>query len=138
MNRSDCSPVSIFASTATQEFHVGPATTATPGLFAGLAALVDRFGSMPLNELVAPAAGALDPEAGDGYLALWHGLSLALGLTVITIAAGIGLFLGRDRVQLWQSRLPQRQLSEEGYEGTLVLLNRIADRWMQHGFRRGR
>ena len=38
-----------------QEFHVGMASIATPGMPAGMAALHARFGSMPLKELVQPA-----------------------------------------------------------------------------------
>ena len=39
----------------TQEFHVGMASIATPGMPAGLAALHARFGSLTLSELVQPA-----------------------------------------------------------------------------------
>lgn len=41
--------------TARQAFRIGPATTATPGLFDGLAALGRRFGTLPMAELVADA-----------------------------------------------------------------------------------
>jgi gamma-glutamyltranspeptidase/glutathione hydrolase len=44
--------------TARQAFRIGPATTATPGLFDGLTALGRRFGSLPMPELVADAARA--------------------------------------------------------------------------------
>ena len=39
---------------ARQAFRIGPATTATPGLFDGLAALSDRFGSLPMAEILEP------------------------------------------------------------------------------------
>ncbi len=39
----------------TQEFHVGMASMATPGVVAGLHALNQRHGSLPLSELIAPA-----------------------------------------------------------------------------------
>ncbi len=38
-----------------QEFHVGMASIATPGLVAGLFALSERFGRMPFTELIQPA-----------------------------------------------------------------------------------
>ena len=41
--------------TDTQEFHVGMGSIATPGVIAGLAALGERFGSLPLGELTQPA-----------------------------------------------------------------------------------
>jgi len=43
---------------ARQAFRIGPATSATPGLFDGLAALLDRFGTVPMTALVAGAADA--------------------------------------------------------------------------------
>lgn len=39
----------------TQEFHVGMASIATPGMVAGLDALNQRYGSRPLAELLVPA-----------------------------------------------------------------------------------
>ncbi|MFP4209432.1 MAG: gamma-glutamyltransferase [Wenzhouxiangella sp.] len=39
----------------TQEFHVGMASIATPGVVAGLFALHERHGRLPVRELVAPA-----------------------------------------------------------------------------------
>jgi gamma-glutamyltranspeptidase/glutathione hydrolase len=44
--------------TARQAFRIGPATTATPGLFDGLAALRRRFGSVPMDALVSDAVRA--------------------------------------------------------------------------------
>ena len=44
--------------TARQAFRIGPATTATPGLFDGLGALGGRFGTVPMGALVARAARA--------------------------------------------------------------------------------
>ena len=40
----------------TQEFHVGLASMATPGVIAGLYALHGRYGSRPMAELIQPAA----------------------------------------------------------------------------------
>lgn len=44
--------------TATQAFHIGPATAATPGFFAGVTALAAAGATRPLAELFAPAIGA--------------------------------------------------------------------------------
>jgi len=44
--------------TMRQPFRIGPATTATPGLFDGLAELARRFGSVPMDALVSSAAAA--------------------------------------------------------------------------------
>ena len=44
--------------TTTQEFHVGTASTATPGVVAGLDALHARYGTLPKKRLIAPAQRA--------------------------------------------------------------------------------
>ena len=43
---------------ATQAFHIGPATSATPGFFAGISALHQRGATLPLFDLFAPAVEA--------------------------------------------------------------------------------
>jgi gamma-glutamyltranspeptidase / glutathione hydrolase len=40
---------------AEQVFHIGPASVAVPGMLQGLSAVWERFGRLPLAELVAPA-----------------------------------------------------------------------------------
>ncbi len=44
--------------TATQAFHIGPATTATPGFFAGVEAIGEHGSSLDLGTLFAPAIKA--------------------------------------------------------------------------------
>jgi multicomponent Na+:H+ antiporter subunit A len=94
-----------------------------------LAAATVLFGLLPglPDQLVGPAAGALAEEAGEEYLALWHGFNTALALSGLTVAAGVGLFALRHRLERLQARLPHRQLGEEGYEWSLVAMNRTAD-----------
>lgn len=56
--------------TTTQEFHVGTASTATPGVVAGLDALHARFGSLPKKRLIEPAQRAA--RMGVALNALQH------------------------------------------------------------------
>lgn len=58
------------------------------------------FGLFPslLGRTVVPAAVALDASVG-GYLALWHGFNLPLGLSVGTVALGAALVLAAPLVQ---------------------------------------
>ncbi|MDG4767086.1 Na+/H+ antiporter subunit A [Solwaraspora sp. WMMD406] len=66
------------------------------GLVLGpLAGTVDR--------VLAPYAGLFGP--GDYHLALWHGPTPALGLSVVALVAGTVLFLLRERVAGVQRRL---------------------------------
>jgi gamma-glutamyltranspeptidase / glutathione hydrolase len=55
--RSELVPIPVyFTPTAIQVFHVGAASCGVPGTPAGLAAALDRFGTVPLSELVAEPA----------------------------------------------------------------------------------
>ena len=49
---------------------------------------------------------ATDPADGEYYLAMWHGFEPALGLSAVTIAAGLLLFVFRDRFARVQATLP--------------------------------
>jgi gamma-glutamyltranspeptidase/glutathione hydrolase len=50
--------------TATQTFHIGPGSIATPGTIAGMFAAHERFARLPMSELVLPAIQA----ARDGLI----------------------------------------------------------------------
>ncbi|WP_431879136.1 Na+/H+ antiporter subunit A [Micromonospora marina] len=79
---------------------IGPAAVlALTGLAVGvLAPVVDR--------VLAPYADQF-PTADPGYhLALWHGLTPALGLSALAVAAGLGLFLLLHRRRPHLPRLP--------------------------------
>jgi gamma-glutamyltranspeptidase/glutathione hydrolase len=53
--RSELEPVEIDFGDATQVFNIGPASCGVPGVPSGLAAATERFGSMPLADLLVPA-----------------------------------------------------------------------------------
>jgi gamma-glutamyltranspeptidase/glutathione hydrolase len=54
--RSDLVPVGVSFGEAVQEFNIGAASVGCYGVPAGLCAAAERFGSIPLSELVGPAA----------------------------------------------------------------------------------
>ena len=54
-----------FDEKTTQEFHIGAAACAVPGVLAGLHAVHRRYGSMPWHELLLPAAEAADRGVGS-------------------------------------------------------------------------
>jgi multicomponent Na+:H+ antiporter subunit A len=67
-----------------------------------LAALGVLFGLMPglvSGALVSPAVSAVLGTPTEVSLYLWHGFNLVLMLSLLTVAAGLGLFLGWPRVQ---------------------------------------
>jgi len=79
-------------------FLLAPALLAAAGVAIGAAA-------SGLDELLAGYADAF-PAAGPGYhLALWHGLTAALGLSALALVAGTTLFGAARRVPLARIRL---------------------------------
>jgi gamma-glutamyltranspeptidase / glutathione hydrolase len=54
--RSELEPVEIDFGDATQVFNIGPASCGVPGVPSGLATAAERFGSMPLADLLVPGA----------------------------------------------------------------------------------
>jgi gamma-glutamyltranspeptidase/glutathione hydrolase len=75
--RAELLPASVSFGDAVQVFNVGPASCGTYGLPAGLCEAARRFGSLPLADLVAPAAAAardgiaLTPEQEYVVEILW-------------------------------------------------------------------
>lgn len=51
----DFYPITVNFGTATEVFHVGKGSTGVPGAIAGMYAIHEKFGSMPMRELVQPA-----------------------------------------------------------------------------------
>jgi multicomponent Na+:H+ antiporter subunit A len=64
---------------------LGPALLASAGL---------AFGLLPaiVEPIVGPAMGAILGRPEDVHLSFWHGLNLPLGLSVVSVFAGLGLY----------------------------------------------
>ncbi len=52
-------------------------------------------------------------------VALWHGVTVALGLSVVAIVGGGVLFWQRRRIERWQAAVPALPSAQGGYEGSL-------------------
>jgi multicomponent Na+:H+ antiporter subunit A len=93
-----------------------------------LAAAGLALGVLPglASQLIVPAARALDPAVPGEALTLWHGLTPALGLSALTLAAGAGLFQAREAVARAQARLAPHRGVEEAYRGGLLAFLRGA------------
>ncbi len=115
---------------------IGPIVLAIAGLVLGLAPhLIDQ-------RVIAPAVAAVAGHDPHLHLKLWHGFNLPLLLSVVTVAAGIGLYVGRERVRCWlgtaERLIPGS--AERAYDHALAGLKRLAA-WqtalLQHGQLRG-
>jgi multicomponent Na+:H+ antiporter subunit A len=118
---------------AMQHRQVGAASPAPPVSFlappALLMALTVATGIVPatVDGLVNAAAQAL-VEVEEIHLALWHGLTLALALSVLTIALGVGLVWVREPFAALQKRYGDWPGSQAAYEATVKGLNVVADK----------
>jgi multicomponent Na+:H+ antiporter subunit A len=85
--------------------------------------------------LVDHAANALDPAAGT-HLAVWHGLSAALLLSLLTLAAGAVIFASRRVVARVQARLAPAHTGADAYAAAVDLVLRLSawvTRFVQSG-----
>ncbi len=113
----------------------GPALLGSLGLILGL------LPQLAARYLAQPALRAVVNHPVEIKLSLWHGLNLALGLSVIAIALGVVLYLGWNA---WRKRMEAlepilRWGPEAGYSWSIVGLNWIATaqtRVLQNGYLR--
>lgn len=104
-------------------------SAAAPAVLAGASlvlGLVPQLAHVGIAE-VAAAAPAAD-GAYDYELALWHGFGLELGLSVVTVVAGLGLFLIRARVEVVQAFLHSGMDASDAYWRTMSGVDRVANR----------
>ncbi|MEH0108635.1 Na+/H+ antiporter subunit A [Tersicoccus sp. MR15.9] len=82
----------------------------------------------PVNAWIGPYLQAFPAEAGakDPYLALWHGFTVALGLTAITLALGLTLVVLRERVERVQAGLPRIRAADIVYRDVVNALDIVA------------
>jgi multicomponent Na+:H+ antiporter subunit A len=95
-----------------------------------LAALTLLTGVVPrlLDGIVSGASDALSPGAPAAHLAIWHGVNAALGLSALTIALGLVLFLQRGAVAGVLSFGRHVPSGSTVYLWVLRAVNRLADR----------
>lgn len=114
----------------------GPAVLALLGLAFGLAP-----GSIGTS-LIAPAAAATVGAPVTFSLGLWHGLTVMLLLSGVTLLLGLVLYRrwAPIRTRLEQAGWIDRRGPEAGYDGVLRAVQRVAawqTRLIQHGSLRG-
>ena len=116
---------------ATTQAHALSPVLLGPVVVLGAAGLVLALAPALADPLVQAYADGYGTPAEVEHLALWHGLTAALGWSVLTLALGTALFVVRERLSGLQ-RSAGRVLgavdADRSYEGTLSLLDRLARR----------
>ncbi|MEX1162715.1 MAG: hydrogen gas-evolving membrane-bound hydrogenase subunit E [Nitriliruptor sp.] len=108
--------------------HRAPAGFVLPAVLTGVAGLALGLVVPVLDPLVnglARDATGTDPEL---HLALWHGLTLPLGLSILVVLVGSALYLQRDRVTGLLTRRPLPRgadVFDRAYDGLLALGSRV-------------
>ncbi|MEX1177175.1 MAG: hydrogen gas-evolving membrane-bound hydrogenase subunit E [Nitriliruptor sp.] len=108
--------------------HRAPRSFELPALLTGVAGLVLGLVVPVLDPIVnalARDATGTDPEL---HLALWHGLTLPLGLSALVVVVGTLLYRGRRRVIALQERRPLPRgadVFDRAYDGLLALGGRV-------------
>lgn len=93
-----------------------------PYLLAALC-LAGGFLGEPLTRLYEGYAATV-PTGTPGYgLALWHGLTLPLGLSAVALASGFWLFWRREAVEALQATFPHFVDADEWYKRSMRLLD---------------
>ena len=98
------------------------------GAPAALSAVTVLFGlwPAPLDAAITSYADLYPADGAPTHLALWHGFTPALLLTVITIGTGAALFMQRVRVEKLQARFALPLDAERSYRGIIGVLDDVA------------
>ncbi|MDI3212139.1 Na+/H+ antiporter subunit A [Arthrobacter sp. AL12] len=109
---------------------IKPAFLAAPAILS-LLTIVYGLWPAPVDGWIQPYAALFVPDGEDaaaaaGHLALWHGLTPALGLTAITFALGLAMFYGRNAVSRLQGLVPGWVDGDRTYQLTIGALDDIA------------
>ncbi|WP_298254289.1 Na+/H+ antiporter subunit A [uncultured Arthrobacter sp.] len=105
--------------------RVRPSFLLAPAVLA-VATVVFGLWPVPLDLLVQPYATLFASDVAAPHLALWHGVSLSLVLTVVTLGAGVALFVLREPLERFQARLPRIPEAAAAYRSTVSVLDAVA------------
>ncbi|APX02280.1 Na+/H+ antiporter subunit A [Arthrobacter sp. QXT-31] len=112
---------------------IRPSFLAAPATLSVLT-IVYGLWPVPVDAWIQPYAAQFAGGTSDagsaagaaGHLALWHGLTPALGLTAVTFAVGAAMFYGRNLVDRIQGAIPAWIDADRGYQLTIGALDDAA------------
>lgn len=115
----------------------------SPLLLAGLGLLLGLIPSLIGSSLIAPAASAVLAAPVTVHLKLWHGLTPELGLSILTVAAGVGVYTAWGWLHSSRPMQQFEQLLGSGLnqayqwgEHTFLQFAHLQTRLLQNGFLR--
>ncbi len=113
-------------SVPTPALHDAPRSLWIGPLILGIVGVI--FGLFPsvLATPIAVAASAVTGTTSGTTLALWHGFTITLALSAVTLAGSFVVFTGRHR--LWRLAWPDALQTEQLYSRTLMVLDSISRR----------
>lgn len=123
---------------ASVSLWIGPTLLAILGMIVGL------WPDLVASSLMLPSAVAILGQPLTLKLSLWHGLNPVLGLSVLTLSGGVGLYLGRDVLRRLResnsvSEFGSRWSPTRAYElaiGSMQWLARAQTQVLQSGYLR--
>nr|WP_179275277.1 Na+/H+ antiporter subunit A [Rhodococcus sp. 06-1059B-a] len=99
---------------------------AAPAFLALLGAAAGIF-SPVVDAIVSPYAATVDSYGQAPYhLALWHGVNLPLGLTVVVVTGGVGLFIAHRMVNRLKFEHPPLGNADRVYDAVLKSMDTIS------------
>ncbi|MDN5804110.1 MAG: DUF4040 domain-containing protein, partial [Microlunatus sp.] len=106
--------------------HRVPAGFAAAPVVLAVASLLGGFAGPALTRLLDPLAQTAEVGQDSHGIALWHGFSVPLALSVLALSVGIVLFLTRRRVARTQGTFPKTPEAEEVYQALMRGVDRSA------------
>ena len=111
---------------ATTSVHHEPAGFAAAPVILAAACLVGGFVGPMITRLLDPyAESALVGKESHG-IALWHGFSVPLALSVLALSGGVVMFVGRRWIAKVQGTFPRTPEAEEVYQSIMRGIDRAA------------
>jgi multicomponent Na+:H+ antiporter subunit A len=112
--------------TPRQPHEAPPSLWLGPIVLGGLSLIFGLLPGLIGAWLIGPAASAASGHAAEVKLALWHGVTPTLLLSLATIAVGVGMYAARSAVRRVTQRLTWRRGLEGAYAWSLKALNGTA------------
>jgi multicomponent Na+:H+ antiporter subunit A len=103
----------------------GVGFVAAPALLAGFSLLLGFLGG-PETTMFTPYYEQFADGGHPEHLALWHGLGLALWLSVVSVGVGLLLFWRREPFAELQAAISPAWSAERAYRGLIRRLDRVA------------